>query len=187
MSPALPALRRSAGCTRWLAAAAAASALLPAAHAEVPSSCGLLRPAELADLGVPASVRPTETRDPPNIAACTYRAETTGAEPSITVVTVTVSTPGRERILEFDAMLRKATGENSAEQLRARGEFYGERAMCKVELRAPAELSRCVGVTDGSVVALALSRSVTGQEVAYPRLQLTLVGQLLDRVRTRGG
>jgi hypothetical protein len=180
MSSSRPALRR-------LAAASIALLCAAAARADVPSSCGLLRAPELAELGVPASVRPTETRDLPNLAACTYRAETGGSEPSITVVTVTVSTPGRDRIAEFDAMVRKATGESSGEQLRARGEFYGERAMCRVELRQPAELSRCVGVTDASVVAFALSRSVAGQDVAYPKLQLALVAQLLERVRARGG
>jgi hypothetical protein len=172
---------------RTLPLAACLMPLLAApAHADVPAACGLLQPTELARLGV-EGVRPSETREPANLASCTYRAETGGAEPTITVVTVTVANPGRERIVEFGAMVRKATAENTPDQLRARGEFYDGRAMCRVEMREPAELSRCVGVTDSSVVTLAISRSVAGTAVAYPELQLGLVAQLVERVRGRGG
>src|SRR5262249_9572353 len=100
---------------------------------------------------------------------------------------VTVSAPGRERILEFRALMQKAQSENTADQLRGRGEFYSGPFMCKVQLMSPAELSQCIGATEASMVTLAVSRGVAGQPVAFPSLQRDLISEITARVRARGG
>ena len=167
---------------------ACAASVQTVSAAELPNACGLLLPSELLTLGIPAEVRgASETRDGGQYVACTYRAEATGSDKSVAVVTVTVSAPGSDRLLQFGAMLQKALSENTAEQLRARGEFYSGSFMCKVQLMAPAELSRCVGTTATSVVTLAVSRSVASEQIVYPSFQLELLSQLAARVRARGG
>ena len=161
---------------------------LSARGADMPDACALLQPAELLVLGMPQAVSGVaRSDDAGTYKACTYRWEGTAADKSVLVATVAVSVPGADRILQFGALLQKALSDNTTEQLQARGEFYAGRLMCKVQLLAPAELSQCIGATATSVVTLAVSRSVTADQVVYPTLQLNLMSKLTARVQAAGG
>ncbi len=195
-NPAVPGTRPlKPGPTGWsarfltLLLAPCLLAVPPAVRAAEPGdACGLLQPAELRAIGLPDGIPgAAQSNDPGIYKACVYRAEGVGPDKLLVVATVTVSAPGAGRVLETAAAMQKARTENTADELRDRGEFYAGAVMCKVQLLAPAELSKCIGTTTNSVVTLAISRSVPGDAIAYPSLQLDLMSQLAQRVAGRGG
>ena len=102
-------------------------------------------------------------------------------------VSIILSSAAPDRVLQFRALLAKAVGENTPAQLEARGEYYSGGVMCKVVSAHQRETSQCLGATEKSIVALALSRPTTENKVAYPAAQLRLTATLVSRVAARGG
>jgi hypothetical protein len=84
-------------------------------------------------------------------------------------------------------MQAKAREEGTAAQQQARGEYFEDKVMCKVVLASRQETSQCIGASEQSVVALAVSRPNLDNEVTYPASQLRIIATLVSRVASRGG
>ena len=156
-----------------------------AASAEPLDPCALLSGADLLELEVPAGTAPVHKDQPGGVHACEYKPQS--ASGATQTVTVMVSDAARDRVLQFRAMLAKALSENTQAQLEARGEYYAAPVMCKVAASAQLETSQCLGATEQSVVALALSHSKLGDKPAYPTVPLRLISALVARVGAAGG
>ena len=59
--------------------------------------------------------------------------------------------------------------------------------MCKVVSASQLETSQCLGASEQSVVALALSRLSLTNKVTYPASQLRIIATLVSRVTLKGG
>ena len=147
--------------------------------------CSLLSSAELIDLGVPADTAPTHKDQPGRVHSCEYKTE--GTSTATQTVAIVVSDAARDRVLQLRAMVAKALSENTQAQLEARGEYYSATVMCKVVSSAQLETSQCLGSTEQSIIALALSHQNLENKVAYPSLQLRLISTLVARASARGG
>jgi len=155
------------------------------ANAEPLDPCSLLSGTERVELGMAADLVPSHENQPGGVQACKYQAPespmTTGA------VSIILSSAAPDRVLQFRALLAKTLGENTPAQLEARGEYYSGDVMCKVVSAAQRETSQCLGATEASIVAVAVSRPSTANKVAYPAAQLRLTTSLVSRVAARGG
>jgi hypothetical protein len=162
------------------------AAFASAACAEPIDPCSLLGEAEMVELGLPKESAASRESQPGGIQACKYQLAsapngTTG------VVSVIVSQAVPERVLQLRALQAKAQNESTPAQLQARGEYHQGQVMCKVVSASQQETSQCLGSTDQSVVALAVSRPNPGDKVTYPASQLRIIAELVSRVMLKGG
>ena len=168
------------------AAMVLAAMLAPAAHAEPIDPCSLLSDAEMVELGVPKDSVPLRESQPGGVQACTYQFRTPDAA-SDGMVSIVLSQAVPDRVLQLRGLQAKARGEGTPAQQQARGEYFEGNVMCKVVLASQREMSQCVGASEQSVVALAVSRPNLANDVTYPASQLRIVGALVSRVISRGG
>lgn len=103
------------------------------------------------------------------------------------MVSIIVSQGVPERVLQLRGLQAKAREEGTSAQQQARGEYFEGKVMCKVVLASQQEISQCIGASEQSVVALAVSRPNLTKEVTYPTLQLRIIATLVSRVTSRGG
>ena len=147
--------------------------------------CSLLSGTERVELGMPADLAGAPADQPGGVQACKY--QTPDDPVTIRSASIILSSGAQDRVLQFRALLAKALAENTQAQLEARGEYYSGDVMCKVILTAQRETSQCLGATEKSIVALALSRPITETKVERPAAQLRLTATLVSRVAARGG
>ena len=165
--------------------AVVAAASSAGVNAEPLDPCSLLYGPDRIELGIPADLVPSRESQPGGVQACKYQ---TQESPMPTgTVSIILSSAAPDRVLQFRALLAKALGENTPAQLEARGEYYAGDVMCKVVSAAQRETSQCLGATETSIVALALSRPNTENKVAYPAAQLRLTATVVSRIAARGG
>jgi len=157
-----------------------------AASADTIDPCSLLSDAERVELGVPKDSVPSRESQPGGVQACRYQFRTPGAASDGTV-SIILSQDVPERVLQLRGMQAKAREEGTPAQQQARGEYFEGKAMCKVVLASHQETSQCIGTSEQSVVALAVSRPNLTNEVTYPASQLRIVATLIARVTSRGG
>ena len=147
--------------------------------------CALLSAGDLAELGIPADAARSLEERPGGVRYCRY--QVSGAPSAANSASVILSTAVPDRVLQFQAMLRKAVSEGTPAQLQARGEFFASNATCKVAAVSQVETSQCLGTTDQSVVGLTLIRANAENKVAYPALQLRFMSKLVTSVAAKGG
>ncbi len=167
-----------------LAAIAAASATTASAQPIDP--CSLLSEADLIELGLSKDAVPAHESQPGGVQACRYQFRSAGAN-SVGTVSVILSQAVPERAMQLRALQAKAREENTPAQLQARNEYADDKATCKVVSVARQETSQCIGATEQSVVALAVSRPNLADKVAYPAAQLRIIATLVSRVGLKGG
>jgi hypothetical protein len=163
-----------------------AAMLAPAASADAIDPCSLLSDAEMVELGLPKDSVPSRESQPGGVQACKYPFRTPGAA-SDGMVSIILSQAVPERVLQLRALQAKAREEGTPAQQQARGEYFEGKVMCKVVLASQQETSQCVGASEQSVVALAVSRPNLTKEVTYPASQLRIIATLVSRVTSRGG
>jgi hypothetical protein len=168
------------------AIAVLAAMLAPAASADAIDPCSLLSDAEMVELGLPKDSVPSRESQPGGVQACKYRLRSPGAA-SDGMVSIILSQAVPERVLQLRGMQAKAREEGTPAQQQARGEYFEDKVMCKVVLASRQETSQCIGASEQSVVALAVSRENLGNEVTYPASQLRIIAALVSRVASRGG
>jgi len=179
--PGVPVMSRHAFAITVLAAM-----LAPAASADAIDPCSLLSDAEKAELGLPKDSVPSRESQPGGVQSCTYQFRTPGAA-SDGMVSIILSQAVPERVLQLRGLQAKAREESTPTQQRARGEYFEDRVMCKVVLATRQEISQCIGASEQSVVALAVSRPNLTNGPAYPASQLRIMATLVSRVASRGG
>ena len=162
-----------------------AAMLAPAASADAIDPCSLLLDAEMVELGLPKDSVPSHESQPGGVQACKYQFRTLGAA-SDGMVSIIVSQGVPERVLQLRGLQAKAREEGTPAQ-QQRGEYFEGKVMCKVVLASQQEISQCIGASEQSVVALAVSRPNLTKEVTYPTLQLRIIATLVSRVTSRGG
>ena len=163
-----------------------AAMLAPAASADAIDPCSLLSDAEMAELSLPKVSVPSRESQPGGVQVCKYQFRTAGAA-SDSTVSIILSQAVPERVLQLRAMQAKARKEGTPAQQQTRGEYLEGEVMCKVNLASQQEISQCVGATEQSVVALAVSRPNLATEVTYPASQLRITATLVSHVTSRGG
>jgi hypothetical protein len=146
--------------------------------------CSLLSSTDKIELGLPADLGGTHEDQPGGVQACKY--QTPDSPVSTRTASIILSSAAQDRVFQFRALLAKAVAENTQAQLETRGEYYAGGVMCKVVLAAQRETSQCMGATEKSIVALALSRPNAESKVAHPAAQLRLTATLVSRVAARG-
>lgn len=151
--------------------------LATAARADAIDPCSILSADDMAALGLPNDSVPRHESQPGGVQACKY-GET---------VSVILSQAVPERVLQLRAMQAKAREETTPAQQQARGEYFEGKVMCKVFLASRQETSQCIGASEQSVVALAMSRPSLANDVAYPQSQLRIIATMVSRVASRGG
>ena len=171
---------------RTLAIAVLAATFAPAASADTIDPCSLLSDADKVELGVPKDSIPSREAPPGGVQACKYLFRTPGAGAD-GMVSILLSQAVPERVLQLRSLQAKAREEGTPAQQQARGEYFEGEVMCKVILASQQETSQCIGVSEQSVVALAVSRPNHTKEVTYPALQLRIIAALVSRVTSRGG
>ena len=165
---------------------ALAAVFATAARADAIDPCSLLSDAEMVELGLPKDSVPSRESQPGGVQACKYQFRSAGTA-SDGMVSIILSQSVPERVLQLRAMQAKAREESTPTQQQARGEYFEDRVMCKVVLASNQETSQCLGTSEQSVVALAVSRPNLTHEVTYPASQLRIVITLVSRVASRGG
>jgi len=163
-----------------------AAAFATAANADAIDPCSLLTDAEMVDLGLPKDSVPSHESQPGGVQACKYQFRSAGAA-SDGAVSIVVSQAVPERVLQLRALQAKAREEGTPAQQQARGEYFDDKVMCRVVLASQQETSQCIGASEQSVVALAVSRPASGNKAAYPASQLKIMATLVSRVASRGG
>ena len=163
-----------------------AAALTAAANAEPIDACSLLSEADMVELGLSKDAVPSRASQPGGVEACSYRLPSSG-NASSGMASVILSQGVPERALQLRALQAKAQSENTPAQLQARGEYYEGNVMCKLVLASQQETSQCLGASDQSVVALAVTRPNLGSKVAFSAAQLRITAALVARVVSRGG
>lgn len=153
--------------------------------AEPIDPCSLLTEGERIEIGVPAGTAPIRDLQPGGVQYCKYQAQSPIGQSVTLSIILSVGVP--DRALQLRALHAKARAENTEDQLKLRGEYYVEGAMCKLLPSAQAETDQCIGSTDRSVVGLALTRPNTANGATYPSLQLKLISTLVSRVNALGG
>jgi hypothetical protein len=166
--------------------ASLAAAFTTAANADAIDPCSLLSAAEMVELGLSKDSVPSRESQPGGVQACKYQFGSAGTA-SDGMVSIILSQAVPERVLQLRAMQAKAREEDSPTQQQARGEYFEDRVMCKVVLASRQETSQCMGASDQSVVALAVSRPNLSNKVTYPASQLRIMATLVSRVASRGG
>lgn len=166
--------------------AALAAVLATAASAQTIDPCSLLSDAEMIELGLPKDSVPSRESQPGGVQACKYQFRSAGTA-SDGMVSIILSQAVPERVLQLRAMQAKAREESTPTQQQARGEYFEDKVMCKVVLASHQETSQCLGTSEQSVVALAVSRPNLAHEVTYPASQLRIMAALVSRVASRGG
>ena len=166
--------------------AALAAVFATAASADAMDPCSLLSDAEMVELGVPRDSVPSRESQPGGVQACKYQFRTPGAA-SDGMVSIILSQAVPERALQLRGLQAKAREEGTSAQQQARGEYFEGKVMCKVVLASRQESSQCIGTSEQSVVALAVSRPSLTNEVTYPASQLRVIAALVSRVMSRGG
>jgi len=165
---------------------ALAAVFTTAAGADAIDTCSLLSGAERVELGLSKDSVPSRESQPGGVQACKYPFRSAGTA-SDGMVSIILSQAVPERVLQLRAMQAKAREESTPTQQQARGEYFEGRVMCKVVLASNQETSQCLGTSEQSVVALAVSRPNLTHEVTYPASQLRIVATLVSRVASRGG
>ena len=160
--------------------------LAASARADAIDPCSLLSDAELVELGLPTGSIPSRESQPGGVQACKYQLRASGAATE-GMVSIILPQAVPERVLQLRAMQAKAQEAGTPAQQQARGEYFDGKVMCKVALANQQETSQCVGATEQSVVALAVSRPNSGDRVTYPASQLRIIATLVSRVASRGG
>ena len=163
-----------------------AAAFASAAHADAIDPCSLISDTEMLELGLPKDAVPSHESQPGGVQACKYPFRSAGAA-SDGMVSIIVSQAVPERVVQLRALQAKAREEGTPALQQARGEYFEDGVMCKVVLASRQETSQCIGATEQSVVALAVSRPSLGNQVAYPASQLRIIALLVSRVASRGG
>jgi len=170
-------------CTVLVAFVAAVSSV--GATAEPLDPCSLLSGTDRIELGMPADLTGTHGDQPGGVQTCKY--QTPDSPVATRSASIILSSGAQDRVLQFRAMLAKALAENSQAQLEARGEYYSGNVMCKVVLAGQRETSQCLGATEKSIVAVALTRPIAENKVEHPDAQLRLTATLVSRIAARGG
>jgi len=165
---------------------ALAAVFATAASADAIDACSLLSDAEMVELGLPKDSVPSRESQPGGVQACKYRFRAPGAA-SDGMVSIMLSQAVPERALQLRGLQAKAREEGTPAQQQARGEYFEGNVMCKVVLASQQETSQCIGASEQSVVALAVSRPNLTNEITYPASQLRIVATLVSRVTSRGG
>ena len=140
----------------------------------------------MVELGLPKDSVPSRESQPGGVLACKYQFQAPGASPG-GMVSIILSQAAPERVLQLRGLQAKAREEGTSAQQQARGEYFEGKVMCKVVLASQQEISQCIGASEQSVVALAVSRPNLTKEVTYPTLQLRIIATLVSRVTSRGG
>jgi hypothetical protein len=170
---------------RYCALLALLAAASTTSGAEAIDACSLLSGADLAELGVPADAVRSLEKQQGGVQYCRYQVP--GIPNGNNSASVILSSAVPDRVLQVQAMRRKAVSESTPAQLQARGEFFALNATCKVVAVAQVETSQCLGTTEQSVVGLTLTRATVENKVLYPALQLRFISKLVSRVAERGG
>jgi hypothetical protein len=157
-----------------------------AANADAIDPCSLLSGAEMVELGLSEDSVPSRESQPGGVQACKYQFRS-AASGSDGMVSIILSQAVPERVLQLRALQAKAREEGTPTQRQARGEYFGDGVMCQVVLAPQREISQCLGASEQSVVALAVSRPNLSKEVTYPASQLRIVATLVSRVMSKGG
>jgi len=165
---------------------ALAAMFTTAANADAIDPCTLLSDAEMVELGLSKDSMPSRESQPGGVQACKYQFRSAGTA-SDGMVSIILSQAVPERVLQLRAMQAKAREEGTPTQQQARGEYFEDRVMCKVVLASQQEVSQCIGASEQSVVALAVSRPNLTNGVTYPASQLRIIATLVSRVASRGG
>jgi hypothetical protein len=157
-----------------------------AANADTIDPCSLLSAAEMVELGLSKDSVPSRESQPGGVQACKYqfRSAATAADGTVSII---LSQAVPERVLQLRALQARAREESTPTQQQARGEYFEDKVMCKVVLASQQEISQCLGASEQSVVALAVSRPKLANEVTHPASQLRIIATLVSRVRSRGG
>ena len=163
-----------------------AAAFASAANAQAIDPCSLLSDAEMVELGLSKDSVPSRESQPGGVQACTYQFRSAGTT-SDGKVSIILSQAAPERVLQLRALQAKAREEGTPTQQQARGEYFEDRVMCKVVLASQQETSQCIGASEQSVVAFAVSRPNLSDKVTYPASQLRIMATLVSRVASRGG
>lgn len=163
-----------------------ATVFATAANADAIDPCSLLSDAEMVDLGLSKDSVPSRESQPGGVQACKYQFRSAGAA-SDGMVSIILSQAVPERVLQLRALQAKAREESTPTQQQTRGEYFEDQVMCKVVLASQQEISQCLGTSEQSVVALAVSRPNLTSKVTYPASQLRLIATLVSRVTSRGG
>jgi hypothetical protein len=157
-----------------------------AASADAIDPCSLLSDAEMVELGLSKDSVPSRESQPGGVQACKYQFRSAGTA-SDGMVSIILSQAVPERVLQLRALQAKAREESTLTQQQARGEYFEDKVMCKVVLASHQETSQCLGTSEQSVVALAVSRPNLTHEVTYPASQLRIMASLVSRVASKGG
>ena len=165
---------------------ALAAVFATAASADAIDPCSLLSDAEMVELGLSKDSVPSRESQPGGVQACKYQFRSAGTT-SDSMVSIILSQAVPERVLQLRALQAKAREESTPTQQQARGEYFEDKVMCKVVLASHQETSQCLGTSEQSVVALAVSRPNLSHEVTYPASQLRIIASLVSRVASRGG
>ena len=136
-------------------------------------------------LGLPKDSLPARESQPGGVQVCKYRIGSAGASDGMVSVILSQGVP--ERVLQLRAIQAKARSEGTPAQQQARGEYFEDAVMCKVILSSQQETTQCVGATEQSIVALAVSRPNLGDKPTTPASQLKLIAALVSRFASRGG
>jgi hypothetical protein len=163
-----------------LLAAAALCVSTSARSAETPDPCTLLSVAERSELGVPADAPVLRDKPAEGVSGCSYQA------PGLRL-TMAVVAAESARILQFRALIAKTQGEHTQAELALRGEHYADGVICKVVSGPAGHSSQCMGVTQRSLVMLALVRPGTTDTAAVPTQALRLTTELVARAAAGGG
>lgn len=166
---------------RAFAAAALAAAITTAAGADAIDPCSLVTDDELVELGLPNGSLPSRESQPGDVQACRYRSPASAV--SDVTVSIMLSQAAPERALQFRVLQAKAREEGTPAQQQARGEFFEGDVLCKLVSASGQETSQCMGASERSVVALAVSRPNRAHELAYPASQLRIMGILVSRAK----
>ena len=157
-----------------------------AANADAIDPCSLLSGAEMIELGLSKDSAPSRESQPGGVQACKYQFRSAGSGSDGTV-SIMLSQAVPERVLQLRAMQAKAREESTPTHRQAHGEYFENNVMCKVILASQRETSQCLGASEQSVVALAVSRPNLTNEVTYPASQLLIIATFVSRVSAKGG
>ncbi|SFB91534.1 hypothetical protein SAMN05216344_105138 [Polaromonas sp. OV174] len=171
---------------RALIITALTAVFVTAANADPIDPCSLLSGAEMAELGLSKESVSSRESQPGGVQACKYQFQSAGTG-SDGMVSIILSQAEPDRVRQVRVLQAKAQEESTPMQQQARGEYFQDKVMCKVVLVSQQETSQCLGTSEQSVVALAVSRPNLTSEVSYPALQLRIIATLVSRVTSKGG
>ena len=163
-----------------------AAAFATVASADPIDPCSLLSEADRVELGLSKDSVPSRESQPGGVQACKYQLRSGGTTPD-GMVSIILSQAVPERVLQLRALQARAREDSTRAQQQSRGEYFDGKVMCKVVSTSQQETSQCLGTSEQSVVALAVSRPNLSNQVTYPALQLRITATLVSRVTLRGG